>query len=232
MKRDNKPPFTLPLLLNCRLENESQGLCSLFFWSSFNTFGFKDPHWVCGAINNSLSTTGFCKQLVSSMDWTSSGNLHNSQQGIPATDGSWARQAEMWVELETQPDLKCNFPYVCEDILTKIRRNLLWVSALWTPVLYRVQVLKWSLSHGEGIYNTALRCEVFPKKGQKQAVTLPSTFPLLFSLEKFPSLLFLDTYPFYKHCKNLLPFNCFPLLHLVGQSVKKWQHEKDRRTDW
>lgn len=125
MKRDNKPPFTLPLLLNCRLENESQGLCSLFFWNSFNTFGFKDPHWVCGAINNSLSTTGFCKQLVSSMDWTSSGNLHNSQQGIPATDGSWARQAEMWVELEMQPDLKCNFPYVCEDILTKIRRNLL-----------------------------------------------------------------------------------------------------------
>lgn len=101
---------------------------------------------------------------MSSVDWTSSGNLHNSQQGIPATDVSWARQAEMGVQLEKQPDLKCNFPYVCEDILMKIRRNLLWVSPLWTPVLYRVQVLKRSLARGEGMDNPALRREVFLKR--------------------------------------------------------------------
>lgn len=134
------------------------------------------------------------------MDWTSSGNLHSSQLGSPERDGSWARQAEMWVELEAQPVLKCNFPYIREDILMKIRRNLLLASPLWNPVLYRVQALQLSHSHREGMYDPALRCEVFSKEVKLK----------LWLFHQFPPLSSLDTYPFYRHCKNLISLKCSP----------------------
>lgn len=50
--------------------------------------------------------------------WTAPGlatcTVHSKES--PATDSNWIGQAEMWVELEVHPVLKCNFPYICEDI--------------------------------------------------------------------------------------------------------------------
>jgi len=69
----------------------------------------------------------------------------------------------MWVELEVKPLLKCNFPYVCENSLMKIRGNLLWASPLWTPVLWCKQ-LNDAIPMGKECMTLLSGCEVFLKE--------------------------------------------------------------------
>lgn len=119
----------------------------------------------------------------------------------------------------------------------KIRRNLLWASPLWTPVLYMVQALKWS--YYLGIYDPLVvlsmsyplweshvwsRCQVWSlfKRGQTHAVTFSSVSPSL--LLRYVLI--------YRHCKSLLSLKCSPPAIFSWSMYLMWQDGKDRWTGW
>lgn len=139
--------------LNCVLENESQGKDSVFCSPEAASHLWLQRSVSLKVVNSSFSVAGFC--------WWDQQGLDQPWQCAQLTarskkiHGSWTGEDKMWVELEMQPVSKCSLLYVSasEDILMKISRNLIWVSSLWTPVLYRVQALKWNHSHGEGMSN-------------------------------------------------------------------------------
>lgn len=117
----------------------------------------------------------------------------------------------MWVELEMQPVSKSSLLYVSvsEDILMKISRNLIWVSSLWTPVLYRIQALKLPHCHWESMSNLTHRIQFLP---------LSPT----------------DISSFYRHWKKLESFKCPLPCYIWFVKVLKmvrWKGQMDKLTE-
>lgn len=125
----------------------------------------------------------------------------------------------MWVELEVHPDLKCSFPYICEDTEAKHCRNLLCVSPQWTPVLYRMQTLREAIPLGRSC-TTLISAVKFFEKWLYWAVEFQSASPSLL-LGHIPILQTLqESFVF----EMLPPLLITPVSVAVFQDSYHWRH--------